>query len=147
LNFQATGSNLPAQPSSRWHAACLTEAGGPLRRGPAQRRCRPTGTALASPTRALDAQHVCGLPARGTTGDSVDKWHTARFIVAREGLQIGRSGPVHGLDMEHGGDWPMARELGRHAGVGEAWRLPAYGVRRRAGDLGKDHGPVADRWV
>jgi hypothetical protein len=53
------------------------------------------------------------LPAQGTAADNADKWHTARFVVAREGLQIGRSGPVHGLGVENGGDQPMVRSLGR----------------------------------
>jgi hypothetical protein len=56
---------------------------------------------------------VGGLPVRGTAGDSADKWNTACFIVAREGLQVGRSRPVHRLSVEHDGDRPMVHALGR----------------------------------
>jgi hypothetical protein len=78
-----------------------------------------------------------GLSATGTAGDNVDKWHTAHFIVIRVGLQMGRSGSVNGLSVEHGGDRPMARALGRQGAL--EWA--------RQGGAGWEVVPVRDRLV
>jgi hypothetical protein len=52
-----------------------------------------------------------------------EKWHTAPFIGAREGRQIGGQALAHGLNAKHGGDRPMACSRGRQG----TWERQRWG--------------------